>query len=239
MTTLAPVLVLAGGLGTRLRPLTETVPKVLVPALGRPFLDHLLEDLACQGAARFVVSVGYLGHQIEAHLGDGADRGYRVEYVRETRPLGTGGAIVRALPLLGETFVVVNGDTLLELDLAALVGEHREGDAPVTMAAAHVPDRGRYGALGLERGRVVAFEEKRPGAGPGWINGGVMAMDRELFNGAPAAPFSLERDWLPSYLGRIAVFKTKGFFVDMGTHETLETLDEELGRYLVGRSRGT
>ena len=91
------------------------------------------------------------------------------------------------------------------------------------MAAARVPDRGRYGALGLERGRVVAFEEKRPGAGPGWINGGVMAMDRELFDGAPDGPFSLESDWLPSFLG---------FFVDMGTHETLETLDEELGRHL-------
>lgn len=232
MNKLPPVLILAGGLGTRLRPLTETVPKVLVPALGRPFLDHLLEDLARQGAERFVISVGYLADQIEAHLGDGSDRGYRVEYVRETKPLGTGGAIARALPGLGETFVVVNGDTFLELDLAMLVERHSEGETPVTMAAARVPDRGRYGALGLERGRVVAFEEKRPGAGPGWINGGVMAMDRELFDGAPDGPFSLESDWLPSFLGRIAVFKTEGFFVDMGTHETLETLDEELGRHL-------
>jgi D-glycero-alpha-D-manno-heptose 1-phosphate guanylyltransferase len=232
VNTAPPVLVLAGGLGTRLRPLTESVPKVLVPTLGRPFIDHLLEDLAHQGATRFVISVGYLADQIEAHLGDGADRGYQVEYVREPRPLGTGGAIVRALPRLGETFVVVNGDTFLELDLAALAAQHRQGEAPVTMAAARVPDRGRYGALGLERGRVVAFEEKRPGAGPGWINGGVMAMDGGLFDGAPDGPFSLERDWLPRFLGRIAVFKTEGFFVDMGTHETLQTLDGEMERYL-------
>ena len=230
--TETPVLVLAGGLGTRLRPLTETVPKVLVPTLGRPFLEHLLDDIARQGLTRFVVSVGYLAEHIEAHLGDGADLGYRVQYVRERSPLGTGGAIVRALPLLGDTFVVVNGDTLLELDLAALLSHHKELGEAVTMAAAHVPDRGRYGALKLERGRVVGFEEKRPGAGPGWINGGVMAMERALFDGAPEGAFSLERDWLPHKLGRIAAFKTEGFFVDMGTHETLETLDGELRGYL-------
>ena len=234
MTT--PVLVLAGGLGTRLRPLTETVPKVLVPTLGKPFIDHLLADMARQGHEHFIISVGYLARQSEAHLGDGSAWGYRVEYAREQSPLGTGGAIVRALPTLGQTFVVVNGDTLLELDLAALLRRHKEQGGPVTMAAAHVPDRGRYGALNLARGRVVGFEEKRPGAGPGWINGGVMAMQSDLFDGAPRGAFSLERDWLPQFLGRVAVFETDGFFVDMGTHETLQTLDEELERYLSGRS---
>lgn len=231
-----PVLVLAGGLGTRLRPLTETVPKVLVPTLGKPFLDHLLADIAGQGYDHFVISVGYLARHIEAHLGDGAALGYRVEYVAEQSPLGTGGAIVRALPALGQTFVVVNGDTLLELDLAALLRCHREQGALVTMAAAHVPDRGRYGALNLQNARVMGFDEKQPGAGPGWINGGVMAMESALFEGAPLGPFSLEREWLPRILGQIAVFKTEGFFVDMGTHETLETLDDELARYLSDRS---
>jgi len=231
-----PVLVLAGGLGTRLRPLTETLPKVLVPTLGRPFLDHVLAEMARQGFSRFVLSLGYRGDQVEAHLGDGARWGYRVSYVREERPLGTGGAIRHALPLLGETFVTVNGDTLLQVDLAALVAHHRRQGLGLTIAAAHVADRGRYGAMRLGDGdRVVGFEEKRPGAGPGWINGGVMAMDRCFLDGAPEGPFSLEQQWLPRHAGRIAAFPTRGFFVDMGTHQVLATLDRALGRYLDSR----
>jgi NDP-sugar pyrophosphorylase family protein len=229
------ILVLAGGLGTRLRPLTDSLPKVLVPVLGRPFLEHVLEDLARQGFRRFVLSVGFLAEQIEDHFGDGARLGCQLEYVREDRPLGTGGAVRRALPVLGETFVVVNGDTLLELDLARLLSTHRREGQLLTLAAARVPDRGRYGALGVEGGRVVRFEEKQPGAGPGLVNGGVCAMNPALLDGAPAGPFSLERDWLPRHAGRIAVFETRGYFVDMGTHEALEGLDRELQRYLEQR----
>lgn len=229
-----PVLVLAGGLGTRLRPLTERLPKVMVPTLGRPFVEHLMADMARQGVCRFVISVGYLAGQIEDHFGDGSRWGHQITYVREERPLGTGGAVAHALPALGgETFLLANGDTLLEVDLAALLERHRrEPDCPVTLAAAWVPDRGRYGALTVEGGRITAFQEKQPGAGEGWINGGVMAVDPALFDGAPEPPFSLESDWLPRFPGRIAMHEARGFFVDMGTHETLATLDQELATYL-------
>ena len=231
----APVLILAGGLGTRLRPLTETLPKVLAPALGRPFIDHLMADMARQGIRRFVLSVGYLAEQIEAHLGDGAALGNEVRYVREREPLGTGGAVAAALPALEPTFILANGDTLLEVDLAALLARHRAApDCPVTMAAAWVEDRGRYGALSVQGGRVTGFREKSPGAGPGWINGGVMAVDAALLDGAPEPPFSMEADWLPRFAAqeRIALHESPGFFVDMGTHETLATLDEALAGYL-------
>ncbi len=229
------ILVLAGGLGTRLRPLTHTMPKVLVPVLGRPFIEFVLEDFARQGFTRFVLSVGFLADQVEAHLGDGSQLGYRVEYVREEEPLGTGGAIRLALPRLSDPFVVVNGDTLLQLDLAAMLDAHRRAGEPMTLAAAHVPDRGRYGALQLREGRVTRFEEKRPDAGAGLINGGVYAMDHALLQGAPAGAFSLERDWLPRFTGRLGAFETRGYFVDMGTHEVLRTLDAELQAYLQRR----
>lgn len=224
------ILVLAGGLGTRLHPLTETLPKVLVPALGRPFLELVLADFAAQGFCRFVLSVSYLAEQVEAHFGDGSPWGYDLRYVREERPLGTGGAIRFALPRLSDPFVVVNGDTLLELSLAGLLDHHRRAGLGLTIAATFVPDRGRYGALAIEGGRIVRFEEKRPGAGPGWINGGVCAMDHAFLHGAPEGAFSLEQQWLPRHTGRIAAFKTEGFFVDMGTHEVLQTLDDELRR---------
>ncbi len=198
-------------------------------------MEHLLADMARQGFRRFVISVGYLAEQVEAHFGQGSAWGYDISYVGEDEPLGTGGAVVRALPVLGETFILVNGDTLLEVDLGRLLRRHRgEADVQVTMAAAWVPDRGRYGALDLDQGRVTAFHEKRPDAGPGWINGGVMALDRGLLEGAPPAPFSLEAQWLPQFCGHIAAHEVRGFFVDMGTHETLATLDQELGEYLDG-----
>jgi len=234
---LPPVLVLAGGLGTRLRPLTRTLPKVMVPVLGRPFLEHLLRDLQLQGAARFVLSVGHLAQQVERHFSDGSRLGCDLRYAREDRPLGTGGAIRHALPLLGPRFVVVNGDTLLEVDLTALVVHHRREGVPATLAAARVPDRGRYGALQVEAGRVVRFEEKQPGAGPGLINGGVCVLERGLLDDAPPGPFSLERDLLPRHLGQIGVFETAGYFVDMGTHEALQDLDRSLQRYLDVRGR--
>ena len=226
------ILVLAGGLGTRLRPLTHTVPKVLVPVLGRPFLEFVLQDLARQGFTRFVLSVGFLADQVEAHFGDGGRLGYQVEYVREEEPLGTGGAIRHALSQLSDPFVVVNGDTLLQLDLGAMLRVHQQQAVPMTLAAAWVPDRGRYGALKIQNGKVMRFEEKRPDAGAGLINGGVYAASHSLLAGAPQGAFSLERDWLPCHAGQITAFETRGYFVDMGTHEVLRTLDESLAEYL-------
>lgn len=230
---LPQVLVLAGGLGTRLRPLTDSLPKVLVPVRGRPFVDYLLEELARQGARRFVISVGHLAGAIEAHLGDGSHLGCDVRCSREATPLGTGGAIRHALPLLEETFVVANGDTLLGLRLAALLERHRREGGPATLAVVRVPDRGRYGAVHVEGGRVVRFDEKRAGAGPGLINGGVCVLSRSAFAAeAPDGPFSLERDLLPRWLGRIAAYETDGFFVDMGTHEALRELERSIERFV-------
>ena len=232
METDTTILVLAGGLGTRLRPLTHTVPKVLVPVLGRPFLEFVLEDFSRQGFSHFVLSVGFLAQQVEQHFGDGSARGRTVRYVREVSPLGTGGAIRHALPQLSDPFVVVNGDTLLQLDLAAMLQAHRQQVVPMSLAAAWVPDRGRYGALGIRNGRVERFEEKRADAGAGLINGGVYVMNHAMLHGAPEGAFSLEQDWLPRHTGRIAAFETRGYFVDMGTHEVLRTLDQSLSEYL-------
>jgi len=230
-----PVLVLAGGLGTRLRPLTHTVPKVLIPALGRPFLEHVIEDLRRQGLSRFVLSVGYLAPEVEQCFDDGTRLGCSITYAREAQPLGTGGAIVHALPLLDDPFIVVNGDTLLELDVAALLAHHAGQGREMTLAAVHVPDRDRYGAVHVKGGAVARFEEKRPGMGPGLVNGGVYVMQRGFLEGAPEGAFSLERDLLPRRLGQIAAFETRGFFVDMGTHEALRDLDLTLEAYLARR----
>src|SRR5581483_1322783 len=119
----------------RMRPHTERVPKPMLPVLGRPFIEHQIELLRASGVRRFLLLVGYLGEQIEAHLGDGARYGVTIEYSYEPTPLGTGGALKNAADKLEDDFLLINGDTLLELDYKALLSRFRESGRMVTIAA--------------------------------------------------------------------------------------------------------
>src|SRR6185295_6426419 len=139
-------MILAAGRGTRLAPLTHTTPKPLVPVAGRPFIEHILEFLRAGGIREVVVNLHHLGRRIEEHLGDGARFGVRIRYSWEDPILDTGGGIKRAETLLGGApFVVVNGDSLLELRLAELVEFHRARRGVATMAVRPDADAARYG----------------------------------------------------------------------------------------------
>src|SRR5271170_419641 len=117
-----PVALLAGGLATRLRPVTQTVPKALVPVAGRPFIDHQLELLHRHGIRKVVLCLGHLGEMVQEHLGDGAARGLSLQYSFDgPRLLGTGGALRRALPMLGEVFWVMYGDSYMDVDYGAIL----------------------------------------------------------------------------------------------------------------------
>src|SRR5262249_44926497 len=119
-----PVAVLAGGLATRMRPLTETIPKAMLEVAGRPFIDHQLDLLHRSGIRRVVLCLGYLGEQVRHHLGDGRDRGLELRYSFDGRRLlGPGGALRQALPLLGEVFWVIYGDSYLEIDYPAVLAD--------------------------------------------------------------------------------------------------------------------
>jgi NDP-sugar pyrophosphorylase family protein len=144
-------MILAAGRGRRLAPLTDTVPKPLVPVGGRPLLEHLLDFLRAGGITDVVVNLHHLGQRIADHLGDGARFGVRVRYSWEDPILDTGGGIKRAEPLLqGEPFVVVNGDSLLELHLEEVVAFHRTRAALATMVVRPDPDAARWGLVELD-----------------------------------------------------------------------------------------
>jgi NDP-sugar pyrophosphorylase family protein len=240
------VVVLAGGLGTRLRPVVADRPKVLAPVAGRPFLDHLLAWLASQGARRAVLSLGHLAEQVERHLASAGGRpppGLAVEAAREPEPLGTGGALVFCRPRLrSDPVMVVNGDTFVEVDLAAFAASFAASGAEAGLVAVRVPDAARYGRLELSaRDRVERFAEKDPAAsGPAWINGGVYLLAARALDRLPAAgPSSLERDLLERLPpGSVAAFRAAGRFVDIGTPASLAeapavlagNLAEPLGR---------
>lgn len=231
--------ILAGGRGTRLRSVVADRPKVLAEVHGRPFLAFLLDQLVDAGVRRIVLLTGYMGDLVRSTFGT-RYRDADLAYSREDEPLGTAGAIRQALPLVDtDTLLVMNGDSYSSGDLNAYVTAHVDSGRPGSLQLVHVPDAGRYGLVRFDdSGRVTSFEEKKPGAGSGWINAGVYLLDRTLVRAIPAGrQVSLERDGLPHWLDApIGVHLSIGRFLDIGLPETYaetETFFANLGH---GRS---
>jgi len=219
---LKQALILAGGFGTRLGELTRQTPKPLLPVGGKPFLEYIVWNLKRYGITRLLFSVGYLAERIMEHFSDGSRYGVSIDYVVEREPAGTGGALLLALPKLDEIFLVVNGDTLFDLnylDLALLM----ETDMPAAaMALRYVEDAGRYGEVRLVGETVAGFNEKA-GRGCGLVNGGVYVIRREAVKKLYAVPCSLERDFFPLFAagGQLKGRAYDGFFIDIGLKESL------------------
>lgn len=213
-------LILAGGLGTRLRPVVADRPKALAPIDGEPFLLRILDQLVRGGCTRAILCTGHLGDQVEREFGS-AHEGMELAWSREGIPLGTAGALRQALPLLGDdAALVVNGDSYCDLDLGEFVGCARQrGPALVTVA---VDDTSRYGRVDVDpAGRVVGFAEKGVG-GPGLVNAGIYWLPRTAIENGPfVVPSSLERDVLPGLVGNgLLSFATDAPFLDIGTPES-------------------
>jgi mannose-1-phosphate guanylyltransferase len=214
--------VLVGGEGTRMRPLTETVPKPLLPLLDRHALDHVLDHLARHGVHEVVLSSPYLERTfhpfIAARAGDPA-----ITWVTETDALGTGGAIVNALGRLGaEPFFALNGDILTDLDLTAMLAQHLANDAVVSIALHSVDDARAFGLVETEGdGRVRAFREKPEDSIPGLINAGTYLLDPRVFGDwGPGTKLSIERDIFPAVIGagrRVFGFSSNAYWLDLGT----------------------
>lgn len=215
------VVVLVGGLGTRLRGVVSDGPKPLAPVAGRPFLAWVLDQLATCGMRRIVLATGYMAGKVEEAIGQ-RWRGMSVEYSVENRPLGTGGALRNALPLLANNGAhVVNGDTFLRYSPQSLEDMTRRLGLAAGIALAHVPDAGRYGAVEVHAGRVTAFHEKgRKGAGD--INAGCYFFTEAALQAMPSSErFSLEHDVLQEFsaAGNIAAFTQTSGFIDIGVPE--------------------
>lgn len=219
--------VLAGGFGTRLAHIVSDVPKPMAPVCGRPFLRYLLDDLQKKGAERVVLAVGYKKECIRDFFG-AAYRGMELVYSEENAPLGTGGAVKRALSLCQDDWVaVVNGDTYFDVDFAALEAAKSAGS--LVLAAKRLYDFDRYGALELEYGQVTAFHEKAP-CKEGLINGGVYLMERIALDGLPDGRFSFETAVLEPLAKRGAVLavESAGYFIDIGVPEDYAAAQETM-----------
>jgi NDP-sugar pyrophosphorylase family protein len=230
--------ILVGGRGVRLGQITETVPKPMLPVAGRPFLDYQLSFLRQSGITDVVMCVGYLAEVIETHYGMAQPFGLRFVFSREASPAGTGGALAIARPHLDEAFFVLNGDTILDLELGRLAAGVLEDSAALGgIALREVPDASRYGRVSTEAGRITGFSEKAAG-GPGLINGGVYCLRRSSLDSLSGAPCSLEKDLFPRLASarRLLAHPCDGYFLDIGLPETLARAEKELPAWLKNRS---
>jgi len=212
---------LVGGLGTRLRALIPSTPKALAPVGDRPFLELLVRQLQGQGIRRLVMCSGYLADQIESEFGDGRNLGVTIEYSKELEPLGTAGAIKLAERYLQSVseFLVMNGDSFLEIDLHQLIQFHRAHGGLATMAVVSVENAGRYGTVRTDSSnRITEFDEKTGKDSPGLINAGVYVFSRALLEHISAGQVSLEKDVFPKLLDQgMYALEQKGVFIDIGT----------------------
>lgn len=217
--------VLVGGKGTRLRPLTLSAPKPMLPTAGLPFLTHLLSRIAAAGIEHVVLGTSYKAETFEAEFGDGSKLGLQIDYVVEERPLGTGGGIANVVPKLrNDTVMVFNGDVLSGMDLSAMLASHAERDADVSLHLVRVSDPRAFGSVPTDAdGNVLAFLEKTEDPPTDQINAGTYVFKRSVIDLIPRGRVvSVEREVFPGLLSdgaKVCGYVDATYWRDMGTPE--------------------
>src|SRR5580658_5071896 len=229
MTASFATIILAGGVGSRLRSVVSDRPKCLAIINGRPFLSYLLDRLAQAGVNDVILSTGYMADQVESTFGNRHGQ-VILRYSREEIPLGTGGGAKQALPLCRHDYVlVINGDSFFDFDWNDFFAWIEPARMRLGMVLAWIEDSRRYGQVVMDSdGKVLRFQEKNKAAGPGWINAGVYLIEKSVLADFPSdGPFSLERDFFPAQIGR--KFFARGYhgkFIDIGTPESYAAAGE-------------
>ncbi len=223
----------AGGLGTRLRSVIADQPKPMAEVRGRPILEYVMLHLAKQGISQFILSIGYLGEQIQDYFQDGAKWGVKIEYVIEKELVGTGGGLLLAKDLLSKPVIVGNGDTLLEIDIKNMLEFHLQNNADWTIAVRPAEKEikdpmGKF--IVNKQGQILKLAKHGLKQKGEYINGGIYCISPKILEGlSQSGVYSLEQDLLPDLMAkqaRLFIFPTKGFFCDIGTPQDYQNLCE-------------
>jgi mannose-1-phosphate guanylyltransferase len=216
--------ILVGGEGTRLRPLTSTVPKPVVPLVDRPFIVYMLEWLKRHGVDDVILSCGFLATSVRNVLGDGSQLGIRLRFVEEPEPRGTAGALKFAETFLDERFLMLNGDVLTDIDLSAQIAQHERTGATGTLALVPVPDPTNYGLVRTNENNTVREFVEKPSADQidtNLISAGAYVLERSVVEMiAPGRGVSIEREIWPRLVGKgLYGFPSDAYWLDIGTPE--------------------
>lgn len=213
-------LILAGGLGTRLREVVNDRPKAMAPVNGKPFLEYQIKFLKNNGINEIVLSTGYKSEKIENYFGSGKNHGISIRYVKEKELLGTGGAVKNSLEMLDDQFFALNGDSIFLVNINSMLHFHNNNQADLTLALAKVEEKGRFGSVKVnDKSQVVEFVEKESIFGD-LINGGIYFFKKSNFDwSAFPQKFSIEKDFFPKVMTRNKVFGfiSDSYFIDIGT----------------------
>ncbi len=230
---------LAGGLGTRLRSVVSDRPKPMALIQDKPFMEYVIMELINHGVTHVIFAVGYKGSMVEEYFKDGSAWGIQVSYAYEEELLGTAGAIKNAgRQVTSERFLVLNADTFYQLDYSRLTALSQECDLDMALVLREVEDVSRYGQAVLENGWLTSFDEKTEETRRGTINGGVYLMNRTLLEEIPEGKVSLEHDMIPQWLlegKKLGGFVNDGYFIDIGVPEDYYRFieDVEKGRVVI------
>jgi len=215
--------VMAGGSGARLRPLTINRPKPMVPLVNKPVIGHILDLLKRHGINEVVVTLQYMAESIQDYLGDGQSMDMNIRYSVEESPLGTAGSVKQAQEYLDETFIVISGDAVTDIDLGAVIAYHKAKQALATITLYHVPNPLEYGVVITDgEGRIQQFQEK-----PSWgevisdtVNTGIYVLEPEVLNYfEPGVSFDFSKDLFPILLSRgdpMYGYVADGYWCDVG-----------------------
>lgn len=230
-------ILLAGGLGTRLRAVVSDRPKPMALIGDKPFMEYVVHELSRHGITNIIFAVGYKGSMVEEYFKDGSGFGVSVSYAYEEELLGTAGAIKNAGQYVtDDQFFVLNADTFYQMDYGRLAKVMEEGSLDMALVLREVPDISRYGAAVLENGRLTGFNEKSEEKRPGTINGGVYLMKRELLSRIPAGKVSLEQEMIPEWMkagAALGGIVNDGYFIDIGVPEDYYKFQSDVQRGVI------
>lgn len=232
------MVIMAGGMGTRLRPHTENCPKPLLHVAGKPMLEHIIERAKLEGFSHFVLAVHYLGHMIEDHFGNGESMGVQIDYLREQSPLGTAGAIGLLNPRPVDAFVVTNGDVITDIRYGELLDFHIRHDAIATMAVRVHEWQHPFGVVQTQGVEIVGFDEKP--VARSHINAGVYALDPDALNVLSEGshcdmPTLFER--LQAKAKRTVAYPMHEPWLDVGRPDDLQSANGQLANKTLGKSQ--
>ncbi|MCK5347623.1 MAG: nucleotidyltransferase family protein [Candidatus Heimdallarchaeota archaeon] len=224
-------IILAGGLRTRLRPLTDNTPKPLLPIKGRPIMQYAIDNLKRHGVDDIILGISYYADKIEGCFGDGKDLGVNIRYSVEESPLGTGGAVKQAAEDINEPFILAWGDNLMDINWKKMIEEHRSNNAMITMALTPREDVENFGVAKLEGNKILLFVEKpkREEAPSDLINAGAFIIDPEALDILPEGKSSIERDCFEKLAEKGVVYAHihEGQWFPTDTLEKYKKADEE------------
>ncbi len=228
-----PVVIMAGGLGVRIRERVKDVPKPMIPFAGKPFLYYKIMQLKKAGFRDIILTIGYLGEKIQDYFKNGRALGLRIKYLVEKEPLGTGGGLKQAIDLISSPFFMINADTFYELDWQDMANTYETAKAPHMMMLTDPLNPGQEGTVKQDAdGFIVEFEEKSPLYEGKRINGGVYIFDPMIFGMIPPEKSSIEKDVFPrlARLHSLLGYYYHGYFIDIGTPRFYDQFQEDIAR---------